>query len=439
MDAWFGSNPLAILKFFHAHPSGFPAMLPLRRAMLLVLLTSVLVTAQQPQFPQGTSDKPVRVFILAGQSNMEGRGFPEPLTWQLSQEKYRQRYTHFVHNGDIETFLQTVSRTSDTNNPRQTPKYLWSVREDVWINYLGKHGNLTVGYGAPREGFGPEFNFGHVVGNHFDEQVLLIKTSWGGRALAKGFLPPSSMPSDAEFAQMTQELNAKNQAWNEAEPARIEKFNQRIREQNKTAEKKKKPRTFRPRPMLTVEEFRQQYGMDYRNMVREVHECLADLGNRFPQYRGQGYQISGFVWFQGWNDQYNEYWLSYEKNMANFIRDVRREFKVPGLPFVIGQMGNGGQVEEIPEGSPRDVIKKAQAAVAEYPEFRGNVVCVKTDQYWDMDAHRIYTGPGGWSGNIEQWRHFGNDRAYHYYGSPWFFAQVGTAFGEAMLKLQAKD
>ncbi|MCP4772595.1 MAG: sialate O-acetylesterase, partial [Planctomycetes bacterium] len=40
--------------------------------------------------------KSVKVFILAGQSNMEGRGFPEPLAWQVSQEKYRERYTHFI-------------------------------------------------------------------------------------------------------------------------------------------------------------------------------------------------------------------------------------------------------------------------------------------------------------------------------------------------------
>jgi alpha-galactosidase len=187
--------------------------------------------------------------------------------------------------------------------------------------------------------------------------------------------------------------------------------------------------------MVTSEEFKADYGKDYRNMVAEVHECLADLGNRFPLYRNQGYEISGFVWFQGWNDQYNEFWLDYEKNMANFIRDVRKEFKTPELPFVIGQMGHGGLVEEIKEGSPRDIIKKAQAAVAAYPEFEDRVICVHTDQYWDMDAHAIYTSPGGWSQDLEKWRRFGNDRPYHYHGSPWFFAQVGTAFGKAMLEI----
>ena len=311
---------------------------------------------------------------------------------------------------------------------------MWSTRGDVWINYLGKHGDLTVGYGAPREGFGPEFNFGHVAGDHFDEQVLIIKTSWGGRALARGFLPPSSMLSDEEYAKQAEAQNAENKAWNEAEPAKIEAYNKKVTEENKTAEKKKKLRKFKPRPIVTVEEYKDQFGKDYRNMVAEVHACLADLKGRFSGYNDQGYEILGFVWFQGWNDQYNDRWLSYEKNLANLIRDVRKEFKAPEMKFVIGQMGHDGMAPD-KEGSPRDYIKKAQAAVPEMPEFKGDVVCVKTDKFWDLDAHAIITGPGGWSKDVDKWRQFGNDHGYHYYGSPWTFAQIGTAFGEAMVEL----
>lgn len=407
--------------------------------LLVTLLFSYSLTAfaDHAEYRLSSSDKPIKVFILAGQSNMEGRGFPEPMTWQLGQEKYRERYTHLIKDGDYDAFLKQVAATRDPKDPRKTPDYRWSIRKDVWINYLGKHGDLKVGYGAPREGFGPELNFGHVVGNHFDEQVLLIKASWGGRALAKGFLPPSSIASDEVYAKMTKELNDKNRQWNEEQPAKIEAHNKRIEKENKNkdAKSKKRLRVFKPREMVTEAEFKSGYGSDYRNMVREVHECLANIKNRFPDYKDQGYEIAGFVWFQGWNDQYNDYWLSYEENMANFIRDVRKEFKSPEMSFVIGQMGNGGTVDEIKPDSPRAIIKQAQAAVAKYEEFRGNVVCVKTDQYWDMDAHAIYNGPGGWSKDVDKWRRFGNDRPYHYLGSPWFFAQAGTGFGEAMLSI----
>jgi hypothetical protein len=390
--------------------------------------------AANPKFAASTNKGKVKVFILAGQSNMEGRGFPEPLSWQVTQEKYRQRYTHFIKDGDYAAFAKKVAETTDPSNSRATPTYLWSTRHDVWINYLGKHGDLTVGYGAPREGFGPEFNFGHVLGNHYDEQVLIVKTSWGGRALARGFLPPSSMLSDAEYAKMAAAQNAKNKAWNDAEPAKIEAFNKKATEENKTAKKKRRLRTFKPRAIVTTEQYKDQFGKDYRNMVSEVHGCLAELGKRFPGYKNRGYEIEGFVWFQGWNDQYQDRWLTYEKNMANFIRDVRKEFKAPNMAFVIGQMGHDGMKTDTKD-SPRDYIKKAQAAVPMSAEFKGNSVCVKTDQFWDKEAHAIYTGPGGWSKDVNKWRQFGNDRGYHYYGSPWFFAQTGTAFGEAMIEL----
>ena len=69
------------------------------------------------------------------------------------------------------------------------------------------------------------------------------------------------------------------------------------------------------------------------------------------------------------------------------------------------------------------------------PSFSGTVTCVRTALYWDMDADAIFFGPGGWQADVDKWRQFGDDRPYHYLGSPWFFAQVGTAFGEAMLDL----
>ncbi len=404
----------------------------------IILLAPLSLLAEPPEFAESSSDGKVKVFILAGQSNMEGRGFPEPLTWQVSQEKYRERYTHFIKNGDYDAFLKKVAETRDPEDRRKTPTYLWSERKDVWINYLGKHGYLKVGYGAPNEGFGPEFNFGHVVGNHFDEQVLIIKTSWGGRALAQGFLPPSSMPTASEFAEMTKAENEKNAQWNIQQQARVAKNNLRIMEENKTAEKKKSLQVFKPRPTLTAEEYSGRYGVDYRNMVQEVHDCLEQLKQRFPTYDGQGYEIEGFVWFQGWNDQYNDRWLSYESNLANLIRDLRKEFHAPNMKIVIGEMGHDGPNEPTPD-APRTLIMEAQQAVAQSKEFRNSAFCVNTRQYWDMDAHKIYHGPGGWSQDVDKWRQFGNDRPYHYLGSPWFFAQAGSGFGEAMIRLLKRD
>ena len=55
-------------------------------------------------------------------------------------------------------------------------------------------GPLTLGFTVygDKHHFGPELQFGHVVGDHFTNQVLLIKTAWGGKSLYKDFRPPSS-------------------------------------------------------------------------------------------------------------------------------------------------------------------------------------------------------------------------------------------------------
>src|SRR6185503_12259402 len=67
----------------------------------------------------------------------------------------------------------------------------WVERDDVWIKFLDRKGRLTVGFGSPNC-IGPELGFGAVVGGHYAEPVLLIKTAWGGRSLFRDFRPPSA-------------------------------------------------------------------------------------------------------------------------------------------------------------------------------------------------------------------------------------------------------
>jgi hypothetical protein len=112
--------------------------------------------------------KPMKVFILAGQSNMEGKGRVDPLlNHQITAPETKDFFAHFHKDG----------------------KYI--KRDDVWINYLERRGKLTVGYGSPGR-IGLELEFGHVMGNHFEEPVLLIKAAWGGKSIARDFRPPSS-------------------------------------------------------------------------------------------------------------------------------------------------------------------------------------------------------------------------------------------------------
>jgi len=322
----------------------------------------------------GDSSKKVKVFILAGQSNMEGKAKIELLDYQANQPETRDFFKHLKKDG------------------------MWAVRDDVWINFLDRRGKLTVGFGSPNR-IGPELEFGNTVGDRFDEQVLIIKTAWGGKSLGRDFRPPSSgLPSEEKLREILQKAN----------------------EQNKK----------RNRPEITIEEVKDSYGQFYREMLNEISTTLAELGTRFPDYKGQGYQIAGFVWFQGWNDMFDPDFLeNYGLHMANFIRDVRRDLKSPGLPFVIGQMGQNG-----PDGASDKMkrIKDAQASMEAIPEFKGNVKVVRTDVFWDLKAAALVDK---WREHVDEWNKVGSDMGYHYLGSALTFSKIGRAFGEAMLEL----
>lgn len=68
-----------------------------------------------------------------------------------------------------------------------------------------------------------------------------------------------------------------------------------------------------------------------------VNEATTNLGTYFPDYEASGgYEIAGICWHQGFNDRVSApFSAAYEVDMANFIRDIRSDLGVPGLPFVI--------------------------------------------------------------------------------------------------------
>lgn len=65
----------------------------------------------------------------------------------------------------------------------------WATRSDVWVQFDRrgpKSGALGIGYGGDRKRcIGSELALGHLLGDHFDEQVCIIKTALGTPSLAK--------------------------------------------------------------------------------------------------------------------------------------------------------------------------------------------------------------------------------------------------------------
>ena len=65
-----------------------------------------------------------------------------------------------------------------------------------------------------------------------------------------------------------------------------------------------------------------------------IKKSLAELDKR-----GMKYRIEGFMWHQGENDMFNEgYMENYGKNLKNFLASWRRDLKLPGLKFYIGEL-----------------------------------------------------------------------------------------------------
>lgn len=328
----------------------------------------------------GDFQAPVRLFILAGQSNMEGKAPNALFEHQAVDPGTRDFFAHLRRDG------------------------AWIVRDDVFMKFLDRRGPLTIGYGSP-ERTGPEWEFGSVMGDHIEAPVILVKIAWGGRSLCKDFRSPSAgLPDDAVLQ------------------AELRQAQDRVRKNNE------KNGTTDPIPVL--DQIQQAYGASYREMLSEVRDVMERHAIYFPQLQGRTVELAGCVWFQGWNDQYGGQ-DEYAANLRHFIRDVRRDLHAPELPFVIGAMGQNGSQ---PATGPMRTIQQAQLGINDDPEFRGRARAIRTDTLVDTAAEALYPT---WEKDIAQWKRIGGDRPYHYLGSAIWFTRIGHAMGEAMRELTA--
>lgn len=322
-----------------------------RSCALLVLVCLVLCR------PATAADKPLKVFILAGQSNMEGHGHVRVLDYM----------------GDDPATAPLLAKIRNSDGSHR-------MINDVWISYLtgvkGRidgdnrevFGQLTAGFGAqwgrdyskPGEKIGPELAFGITMQEGLKQPVLIIKTAWGGQSIHTDFRSPSSgpyVPTENDIAREKFETDEQQAA------------------------------------------LKAKTGARYRQMIEHVRYVLGDIKRVYPDYNAdQGHELAGFVWFQGFNDMVNRgvyplvdaqseepRFANYTKWFGNFVRDVRKDLSTPDLPFVIGVMGVGGLN---PNDGNRD-FRASQTAVAAIPEFKGNVLAVPTAPYWDEELAKL--------------------------------------------------
>ena len=371
--------------------------------------------------------KPLRVFILAGQSNMEGPAHIKTLEGIKDDPATAAMYRLMV-------------------GPDGKPV----VCQNAWLSYLTgtdknteSIGKITAGYGSlygrdpgkPGDMMGPEFTFGIYMDKVIKEPFLIIKTAWGGKSLHTDFRPPSAGP----------------QPLHDLIKAKIKGGNGDVEKAQQDEDKR--------------------LGVYYHAMIDHVRMVLGDIKRVVPGYDPkQGYDLAGFVWLQAWNDWCDGWWYpnewgdkrfdEYGRLMACFIRDVRKDLAAPKMPFVIGVAGFDG----VKAGKDMQNFRNAMAAPTLLPEFKGNVVAVQTAPFWDdkleelqkrveaswpkVDAKVKEEKNDSWDNKMkhmaenftpEEWKYFlhnGSNAGYHYLGSAKTFALMGKAFAEATVNLQ---
>jgi alpha-galactosidase len=397
--------------------------------MTLVAAASFLLFAS-PVF----AGEKLKVFILAGQSNMVGHArahtiatlyhsddardkelvelvFEEEsglskkiLEEQLTLGRKIDELTGGISNDKIKamspgpekTALEAeVKKLKDAHEAyKQTVTSSCVVSKRVYINSIAdrnrKSGKLGVGYGGDGKKIGPEYAFGLSIAENIDGPILLIKTSWGGKSLHYNFRPPSAG---------AYELNEKEKSGDKAE------------------------------------EIKKNAGLNYRMMNEAIHKVLDNLKDHHPAYDAKaGYEIAGFVWFQGFNDQFSsEFRDNYKANMISFIKDVRKTYKVPNMPFVIGVLGTGVTAEKVAENA----VSVGQREAAKAPEFKDNVAAVESYTEYSLFSNEVFKK--GWPKHYHEWDTVGSDRPYHYLGSGAFFVRLGDSFARSMANLIAKQ
>jgi len=331
--------------------------------------------AQLPD-PDGApadQNQPLKVYIMLGQSNMLGFGRVGPQDVKGSLEflvKKQGKYPHLVDDEGNWTTRQDV-RYVHVMDPRGVDYKDMDKFSDVRNEWL-----------TPKGSFGPELGFGHVMGYYHDAPVLLLKACIGNRSLGWDLLPPDSPRFEYEGKIYAGYRDVAN-FWDKGtEP--------------------------KPVPWYA--------GRQYDADTAHAKAVLKNLDNYYPGYKGQGYEISGFVWWQGHKDQNAALASRYELNLVSLIKRLRQDFQSPRAKFVLATgCGNPGR-----EGFGLQ-IAEAQLAVdgasGKYPEFRNNVASVDSRPLWrEADVSPVNQG------------HHYNHNAETYY-------EVGDLLGRAMVKL----
>ena len=340
----------------------------------------------RPDAKAPDTNKPVKVFILMGQSNMLGMGDLGPetnkgtLTWLTKKEG---RYPFLIDE-----------------------QGKWTVRNDVhYYDARVKKGSPLSPTSNNGSAIGPEVGFGYVMGHVLDEPVLVLKSCIGNRSLGWDLLPPGSERYEAEVTERGGQKVTKVFAGYKDKP-------------DSWVMDKARGLATEPPPWLdqkTGKPIEWYAGKQYDDDMANAKAALTNLAKIFPGYQGQGYEIAGFVWWQGHKDQNAVHAARYEQTLARLIPALRKDYNAPNAKFVLATgCGNTGRT------SFGLQIAEAQLAIADpkkHPQFAGNVKAVDSRDLW----REVDVSP--------------KNQGHHYNRNAETYLETGLRLGWAMAEL----
>ena len=258
------------------------------------------------------------------------------------------------------TLLDVVSNDTDGQWSMLESDGEWNVLDNAYLYFPNGQGDtirdhVSIGQGAYPDLIGPELMFAHQMDEYYEDPILIIKTAWGGKSLAVDFRPPSAGGETGEY---------------------------------------------------------------YNAMIQTIQQVTQNIETEFPEIGPTEFEISGFAWFQGWNDGGDDAYLNeYESNLHHLINDVRNDLGKPNLPFVVASSGHGGYEPNWGWiGDMQEIISVAQENVAcDDATYGGSLGFIDTKPFY-MNAS---DSP--------------DDAVHHFHNNALSFLNIGKYIGEEMI------
>jgi hypothetical protein len=426
-----------------------------------ILKPNVPYPMSDPDTSTGVTNKPVKVYIMSGQSNMVGFG---------------------TINGSGLGTLQTITGTEKKFPNLVASGGGWTTRQDVrYRGLISDFGDGLLKPDVAGSTYGPELGFGYVMGWHHDEPVLLIKASIGNRGLMWDYLPPGS-PRTIDGATTYPAYGESPETWatsgggpspdvwyagkqfddcflDENEmgaspwaPSRNYKIDKNLGSQvlrngvhyicklahtsNAASEPGIGANWATYWKLYNVEE---QWPGDPKRRGSAV-DVLDNFAADYPTWAAQGFEIAGFVWWQGYDDTGEPRATRYEPNMVQFIKQIRLYFEnryntdlngqgepnnltktKVNAPFVLATLATNGGWSNTDPGHAK--VAQAQLNVdgsaGLYPEFVNNVKTIEARGFWRDTS----VSPA--------------NQGFHYNQNAETYLLVGDALGRAMVDLNS--